>query len=247
MLNMKTYIAMVVIFFLLVISYSVYYLFDDEMLLFWLKEDGVVETIGAIMFLMASSILIYLYFRSKEGNNFIVFKTKRNLFFLLLGILFFFIFGEEISWGQRIFNIETPEKIAQINQQKELNVHNLFFFHGLDAQGVRKEGISLWYNMDRLFSVFWFLYCFIMPIFNIISKKISNFFKTLNIPIVPLWIGSLFVVNYILSKATEKLVVFSELQVRSPEIKETNLGLLFFIVALSFYFNFKKHQVLNKN
>ena len=33
--------------------------------------------------------------------------------------------GEEISWGQRIFNIETPGFLAEANAQKETNLHNL--------------------------------------------------------------------------------------------------------------------------
>ncbi len=33
--------------------------------------------------------------------------------------------GEEISWGQRIFNIETPWFLAEANAEKETNLHNL--------------------------------------------------------------------------------------------------------------------------
>lgn len=239
MFKKKTFIPTVIVFVLLVISYSVLFIFEGEKLVFWLDEDGFFETGGALMFLLASFMLIYLFFKSKSGNNFVLYRTERNLFFLLLGLLFFFIFGEEISWGQRIFNIDTPEIIAEINVQKEINLHNLSFFHGDDSSGARKKGIEVWHNMDRLFSVFWLLYCFVTPLLNSYSKKISKFLGTLNLPIVPLWVGNLFVINYILSKALEKMFVFSEMQ-RVVEIKEANLGFLFFIVALSFYFKFAK-------
>jgi hypothetical protein len=33
--------------------------------------------------------------------------------------------GEELSWGQRLFDVSTPESIAAANRQEELNVHNL--------------------------------------------------------------------------------------------------------------------------
>jgi hypothetical protein len=33
--------------------------------------------------------------------------------------------GEELSWGQRLFNVTTPETLATANRQQELNVHNL--------------------------------------------------------------------------------------------------------------------------
>jgi hypothetical protein len=46
---------------------------------------------------------------------------------LFSGAMFFFILGmEEISWGQRIFNWETPEAWSKVNYQDETNVHNLF-------------------------------------------------------------------------------------------------------------------------
>jgi len=61
-----------------------------------------------------------------------IYRTLRNHqkvwpvanLFLILSIGFAFIFGEEISWGQRIFGIETPEYISQYNKQNEINLHN---------------------------------------------------------------------------------------------------------------------------
>lgn len=39
--------------------------------------------------------------------------------------------GEEISWGQRLFDIETPAALKARNAQEELNLHNLTFeFNG---------------------------------------------------------------------------------------------------------------------
>ena len=43
----------------------------------------------------------------------------------LLGVFFFFGAGEEIFWGQRIFNIESSEFFSQNNAQGETNLHNL--------------------------------------------------------------------------------------------------------------------------
>jgi hypothetical protein len=41
-----------------------------------------------------------------------------------------FAAGEEISWGQRLFEIGTPPELASINSQGELNVHDV-----VEAQG----------------------------------------------------------------------------------------------------------------
>jgi len=36
-----------------------------------------------------------------------------------------FAAGEEISWGQRVFDLETPSRLEAINRQRELTVHNV--------------------------------------------------------------------------------------------------------------------------
>ena len=43
----------------------------------------------------------------------------------LLAIAAFGAIGEEVSWGQRLLHLTTPETIAVANDQQELNLHNL--------------------------------------------------------------------------------------------------------------------------
>jgi len=43
----------------------------------------------------------------------------------LLAFVTFAMVGEELSWGQRIFNWATPGVFAQINDQRETNFHNM--------------------------------------------------------------------------------------------------------------------------
>lgn len=40
-------------------------------------------------------------------------------------LLAFFVAGEEISWGQRIFGLATPASLAAINHQDEITLHNI--------------------------------------------------------------------------------------------------------------------------
>ena len=42
-----------------------------------------------------------------------------------LALCCLFAAGEEISWGQRIFGIDTPDRLERLNRQEELNVHDL--------------------------------------------------------------------------------------------------------------------------
>lgn len=72
------------------------------------------ELIGAIMFFQ----LARYYFKKQL-------KVPAILAVAIIFILLLMI-GEELSWGQRIFGWETPEKIANLNQQSETNLHNLY-------------------------------------------------------------------------------------------------------------------------
>lgn len=83
----------------------------------YFREDHFIEQLTVILF-FCSSILLGVKF-IKPG------KFKR--LYLLLGVLFFFVLGmEEISWGQRIFDWNTPEVWSEVNYQDETNLHNLF-------------------------------------------------------------------------------------------------------------------------
>jgi len=83
-------------------------------------EDGVIE--NATVFVYFFSFIFSLLIAKK-------FKSKKILFtiFLILGIGFFVIAFEEISWGQRMFDFETPDWFPE-NIQDETNIHNLEVF-----------------------------------------------------------------------------------------------------------------------
>ena len=54
--------------------------------------------------------------------------TRTRLFIALtlaLAAIFFLGAGEEISWGQRILGIESPEFFQEHSHQNETNIHNL--------------------------------------------------------------------------------------------------------------------------
>jgi len=117
----------------LLLSYSILFILPDENLIISLagKEDGLVETAGTILFLLSSLMF------------FMTFSRNKNFFIPLLGCFFLLCFLEEISWGQRIFNMDTPQSLKNINVQKEINIHNLKIFEGLNKDGNRKTGLAL--------------------------------------------------------------------------------------------------------
>ena len=82
-------------------------------------EDNAVENATAIAFIFSGIVgLIITGIFVKRGNK------KFGILFLLLAIGFLVLGFEEISWGQRILNFETPE-IFSSNLQNQITVHNI--------------------------------------------------------------------------------------------------------------------------
>jgi len=236
----KTLYIIVLSLFYILLSYSTFLIFNKDTLKFLLIEDGPIENIGALAWLIASIIFIYLYFKFKIGSKLFGFETRRNIFFLLLGILFFIAFGEEISWGQRIFDIQTPGYIQKLNVQHELNFHNLDFLYK-DYESNKGANI-----ISKLFLLFWVIYCLIIPILNKYNINISKYFNEMKLPIPPIWIGLLILFNYSLERIYTDLNLFN-INFYSGEFKETNFALLFLILAIYFLReNTDKVNLLNK-
>ncbi|MGR9086249.1 MAG: hypothetical protein ACU841_04145 [Gammaproteobacteria bacterium] len=85
-------------------------------------EDGMVEW-GSALLLLACCILFSLAFFKSRGfpEN----SAAARWTLVLLAIAFFVMAMEEVSWLQRVFDIKTPELLDNLNQQSEMNLHNL--------------------------------------------------------------------------------------------------------------------------
>jgi len=220
----------------IVLSYTVLFVLTTDQARQLSREDGVVEYVGAALFLMASIWYLVLYKRSRKFLKVWRIPLRGNVFYLLLGLAFLFVCLEEISWGQRIFGFETPEGIRQMNSQSEFNIHNLDIFHGKTESGDRKSFWGLLLNMDRMFSMFWFTYCCLIPVFYRYSSLAKPVLDKIRMPIVPMFLAAIFFLNYAISKALE-IVLDSNVHHSVVEIKETNIAMLFFILAIWFLRN----------
>lgn len=103
------------------LGFSIYYGFakPDYFDKGFAQEDGFVEYATAFMLLATS--LLCLYRVVANGSKKILWIVGT----LGFAILFFFGAGEEVSWGQRIFDIESNEFFLENNAQQETNLHNL--------------------------------------------------------------------------------------------------------------------------
>ncbi len=230
----------------LLLAYSVFLIANEDTLVILGKEDGVFESLTAIYFLLASMIFFVLFMKSKSGNSLRIINTNKNVFYFILFFLCLFAFGEEISWGQRILNLETPEFIKSFNMQGELNFHNLSIFHGHTADGKEKTGWEKWITMERLFKIFWFSYFVIVPILAIYSRTLYHWLIKINLPTVPISIGILFLVNYLLSRI---VVALNSEHMIHPivEIKESNLAFLFLVVSHYFLSSSADKRIANSD
>ena len=239
LLMKKNFLYGTVILCLLILIYFVVLIQSPEKVTRLTREDGIIESLAAVFYFFAAGLLFYLFFKSKSVHKKHFLKTKRNYFFLLLGLFFLFCGGEEISWGQRIFEIATTDRLKEINNQGETNIHNLYIFARSDKNNNFKTGLELWITGERIFALFWVFYCLLIPIINTFSSKVRNFTRKIHFPVIPLWIGIIFLLNHLLSKLFERIELFSINSHAVVEIKETNFAFLFFVVSISLYVIYK--------
>lgn len=198
----------------------------------WTREDGPYESIGAWAFLLASIVFAEVYRRTRTGAGAQKYWTRRWLrghpgLLLLAGVMLLACL-EEISWGQRLFGIKTPEAIARVNHQKETNLHNLEFFHGHGADHKRKSAWELTHNLDRLFSVFNLVLGVAVPL----AYRRARFRDPLDrvaAPVLHLEVGALFLLNYAASRVLERFAIPHAV----VEIKECNAALVWLTLGLA--------------
>ena len=81
------------------------------------QEDALLENLSVLLAIGAAALLLIGLPRADRPSR---------IFAALLAIAAILIAGEEISWGQRIFNIESTGAFAEANYQRETNFHNFF-------------------------------------------------------------------------------------------------------------------------
>ena len=145
-------------------------------------EDALIENLTAIIYGISSIFFLVMakrsdFLRSKEHG-------LRFAATLSWALLCFIIMGEEISWGQRIFNLETPASVAAINVQSELNVHNLAIFG---------ETVGGHY---RLLTLLMLTTGIILPLVAL-TKPGRNILYYFAYPVAPLYLWMFFLGGYI--------------------------------------------------
>ncbi len=184
-----------------------WYWLDHKSLVSLCREDGVIEWLTAVFYILAA-ILIFV-----AGNA----QKIGKIWFWGLALLFFAIAGEEISWGQRLFSISTPETLQSINVQREMNLHNISGIH----DKVRALGL-----------LFILGFCYFLPAVHRVSPYLARIADKLQMPIFPVSALTTTTIG-ILFMAIPR-VFFPDIKMfQLDEIGECYLSFGFFLFALT--------------
>ena len=133
----------------------------------YVKEDGIIEYSTAFFLLFGSLISLFLFVKSIKNKRFLITLTS-----LMFFVGLFFVAGEEISWGQRIFQIETTDYFKEKNMQGELNLHNL-----------KIAGLRINLILAKVLSFLLVFYLIILPILYNKLKKFKLLLNKFGIPV----------------------------------------------------------------
>lgn len=210
--------------FSLLILYAVNYFLDVEAAFKLNDEDGFIESFTAIFFFITAIVFLVLFIRTRAWIL---------LFFVLA---FVFGAGEEISWGQRVFNFDTPDSIESVNAQREFNLHNLNVFNSVDEDG-HKQGLSRFFGFNTLFFLFCLAYGVLLPLLMYIGF-VRRIVERVKLPVPPLIIGVFFFINYLLFKALSVFTVVDGASIQFASVidesKELGWAIVFLLIALAF-------------
>lgn len=89
-------------------------------------HEGIIEEGSSLLFLLTGLIFLgsVFYLKKTYFSKAMYFSHLFTLLFLAFTLLV--MYGEEISWGQRILDIEATGVFHEYNFQSETNIHNFF-------------------------------------------------------------------------------------------------------------------------
>ena len=200
-----------------------------------MAEDGFVENLSALFWLFAAIVSI------KGAMHF---QLGRRWFFILATIVTILACGEEISWGQRFFDFQTPELIAKQNRQGEFNLHNLHVLTGGSSwRNFLKTGefnFRQVIDAQNLFRIGFYSYFFLLPLFCLFSttrNKLLKFgyVKPSNSSLVCLWLSVIWV--YIVSIDGDKSYLHDGQEIREMTFAFYIFAYVYFVLN---YWKIKK-------
>ncbi|MCI5141442.1 MAG: hypothetical protein D3909_06895 [Candidatus Electrothrix sp. ATG1] len=204
--NFSLTVIFICIFFTITYVSIISHFLSDYLLKIINSEDGIIEYSSSVIFFCCSISSFILSFKLSG-------QPTRIIMLRLFSVIFFLMAGEEISWGQRIFEIETLEVMKQGNVQGENNIHNLFG-----------------YAADHLFIVGFFIYVVLFPFLANRILFLRKFFDFIGLPIASLGLAAgCFIIS--LTHDWTFYLIFEEVKyLRMAELRELLSSLAFLLL-----------------
>ncbi|HEY0056641.1 MAG TPA: hypothetical protein VGB63_14905 [Pedobacter sp.] len=121
------------VFPLMVVVFAAFYLLNEPLYRLLIREDHLVEWLTFACLLLTGFYSATLAYKIKiKYNYYHWFFISFSAFCVLAGF-------EEISWGQRVFQVESTEFFKTYSDQKEINMHNTF----QGTVGIKTKHIAL--------------------------------------------------------------------------------------------------------
>lgn len=194
-----------------------------------LAESGVYETIGALATLGAAIIFFIIFW--KYPRTLSIFPGNRNLFLAVLSFGLFFFFLEEISWGQRLFDMAIPEWFIDNNAQREINLHNYK---------------AIYYMADSVGYEILQAYFVVLPMMVYALPTIKKWCKHVSLPLPDIQVALLFLIGQILFRDLYlPLINFLGLrgEMNYAETYEFVAELLILLFSFRYLLSIRKHEI----
>jgi len=182
---------------------------NKEYFVIYTDEDGFIEWMTVIGLLLGAVVCIYRVVQLYAHKSWLFSLTN-----IVLALLLIFVAGEEISWGQRIFGIQSSEYFQQHNTQRETNIHNLV------VDNMRLNKIIFSFVLIGLLAI----YLIIVPI---VYRKNKAFQKFVNYAgaVIPQWYQ---VISFGILFLLTSLIPHD----KNAELLEFGAGFIYFLIIL---------------
>ena len=192
--------------FSVILGFCVFFLATDPSFLAQVfDEDTFFENLTFLFHAYAGYLMLAFLWQARRKGEF---SWRRHTFLAGFGLFFIFIAGEEISWGQRLLFLETPEFLKSQNVQQEINIHNL---KSLDAPMI--EAAIL------------FMLAVVIPLTRALLPAMRRFYEKIHFPEMPFFA--------VMSLLTGFIIAFFP---HTEEMRELYMGLGFLGFAYPIYY-----------
>ena len=207
-LNFPEKIILIIVLLVLVTGFTLFYT-DLSSFEWFVKEDSLVEWLTVSGLLLGSVICFARFFTlfNKKGWWFLTVNFA-------LGLLLFIAAGEEISWGQRILEIESSDYFQKNNAQGETNLHNLV------VNGVKINKLIFTTVLGSALII----YLILLPILYHKKRGIKILVDKSGIPVPRLYQ----IIGFVIVSGITVLLPHE----KNPELLECGAALLFFLIIL---------------